>query len=423
MALQLTFDDTFDIANYGGKYKLFSAAPIKVNYTMDIPQEAKTPEGEEIQKLAKSDWVKEMKAFKAAKEKEYKQILAFTEEALMKSAAKKKEEFNKLGGDKALKALKTWLDEEVKGANVMIKNALKTFEGIVQKAMLDFWDKAAKAIDKKFKSALTKQKVKAVFKILAWTGVIILAAAVSVVAAAIGVLTAPSGVGPAAAAGLILGSVVTIGGAIKKIVDTYSANWPDHKKSSKTLISAATALKDALAYEEKKMEKTSDGLTKLGPKEKMKLMLGNVKGKRVDLASAIKDIGIWTAKMMQDIEKDAQAEEMVLKKLEEAESKLSKASKDDKEAIALQKSVDSYILHVAKKRSEMENVRRYLKTYTALLQEATTVVSTESKLDSSTLGGLIGKLEKLANSKEMENLIALGKAGGELYKAISKAIK
>jgi len=178
-----------------------------------------------------------------------------------------------------------------------------------------------------------------------------------------------------------------------------------------------------LAYEEKKMEKTSDGLTKLGPKEKMKLMLGNVKGKRVDLASAIKDIGIWTAKMMQDIEKDAQAEEMVLKKLEEAESKLSKASKDDKEAIALQKSVDSYILHVAKKRSEMENVRRYLKTYTALLQEATTVVSTESKLDSSTLGGLIGKLEKLANSKEMENLIALGKAGGELYKAISKAIK
>jgi hypothetical protein len=422
-AIQLALDDTFDISNYGGKFKLFDASPIKVNYSMDIPQEAKTPEGLEIQKMAKSDWEKEMKAFKSAKEKEYKQILAFTEDALMKSAVKKKEEFSKLGGDKAIKALENWLKEEVKGANVMISNALKTFEGIVQKAMLDFWDKAAKAIDKKFKSALTKQKVKAVFKIIAWSGVIIVAAAASIAAGVIGLLAAPTGVGPLAAAGVIFASVVTIAGAVKKIIDTYSSTWPDHKKSAKTLIDKSRALQDALAYEKKKADQLKDipGRT-LGPKEKIKLMLGNVKGKKSDVESGIKDLGIWTAKMMQDIEKAAKAQEPIVDKMQKAADELAKA-KNDKEAAAIQKKVEEYKKHLAQEMGAINNARIYLRNYATLVIEGQKFMADETNFDPSKLGAFINKLQDIASSKEMENLITLGKAGVELYKALDKLLK
>lgn len=423
MPMQLTFDDTFDISNYGGKFKIFNAAPIKVNYSMDIPQEAKTPEGQEIQKLAKADWEKQMKTFKAAKEKEYKEVLAYTEEKIMATAAKKKAEFDKLGGPKALKELKDWLDAEAEVANTMLKKAMIAFEGVVQKAMMDFWDKAAKAIDKKFKSALTKQKVKAVFKIIAWAGVIVVAAAASIAAGVIGLLASPTGVAPLAAAAVIFASVGTIAGAVKKIIDTYSSTWPDHKKSAKSLLDKSRALQDALAYEKKKADQL-DSIPgrKLGPKEKIKLMLGNVEGKKSDVQSSIKDLGIWTAKMMQDIEKAAKAQEPIVEKMQKTADELAKA-KDDKQAAAIQKKVEEYKKHLAQEIGAINNARIYLRNYATLVVEGQKFMADETNFDPSKLGAFINKLQDIASSKEVEHLITLGKAGAELYKALEKLLK
>lgn len=418
--MDLTFNDTFDLKNYGGKHKLFDGGSMKLDYSLTIPVDAKTPEGQEIEKMAKADWVKQMKAFKDAKEKEYREIIAVTEANVMKTAEKKKAEFMKVGGmDKAMKALKEWLDREIEGVNVMIKQALKAFEGVVQKAMNDLWTKVATAIDKKFKSDIKKQKIKAVFKIIGWAGIIVLAAAASIVAGVIGLVTAPTGVGTLAAVGVILASVATGVTAVKKIYDTYAANWPDHKKSAKLLIEKTQALKEALEYEEKKLLKTSQG-DKLGPKERMKLFLGNAAGKRKELESAIKDIATWTGSILQDVEKDAKASEAFEKQIEEVEAKL-KTEKDDKKAAELRKLVDEYVKHMFQKRVKMENARLYLKRYAALVIEGQNIMKDESKLTPSVLGGFLAKLQTMASSDEVGHLITAGKSGAELFKAILKA--
>jgi hypothetical protein len=86
--MDVAFENTFDISSYGGK--LFKADPIQLGTTWEIPGvKAATPEGKEIEKMVKAMWTKEMDAFKKAKEKEYKEILAHTERALYATAQKK----------------------------------------------------------------------------------------------------------------------------------------------------------------------------------------------------------------------------------------------------------------------------------------------------------------------------------------------
>lgn len=418
--MKLTFDDTFNISAYGGK--LFEAAPLKLDYTLDIPDvETATPEGKEVTKLINAAWTVKMAAWKKDKEKEYKEILKITEKALLETSKKKAPEFlKKANGDKAVgaKLLMQWLSEEAKGANVMIKNALTTFEGVCQKYMLELWAKVAAGIDKKFKTAITKAKVKAVLKIVGLSILIVAAAALTIAGAVLAAVAAPSGVGTIAGLGLAVGGIVTISKAIAEIYGVYDKTYPDHKKAAKNLRDKVQILGDAFAYEEKKADKTSRGES-LGPKEKIKLMLGNTKGKQKDVVDALKNLSMWTGKMLIDIEKGGKAEQQLAAKLDELDAALKKAT-DAKQIADIKKQQQAGVAEITKLFRARENARHYLGRYNAICEEAAKVMADGEKLNSTKLGALAGKVEALMSSKEMETFITVGKGSVEFMKGFMK---
>lgn len=418
--MKLTIDDSFDISKYGGK--LFQADPIKLGYEIDIPEvETATPEGKEAQKLVKGAWEVKMAAWKKEKEKEYKNVLALTEKALLETAKKKGPEFLKAAkGDKALASnkLMQWLSEEAKGANVMIKNALTTFEGVCKKFMVELWEKVAATIDKKFKTAIRNAKVKAVLKIIGLSIVVVAAAALTIAGAVLTALAAPTGIGAIAGLGLAAGGIVTVVGAIKQIYDIADKSYPDHKKAAKTVRDKIIALSDALDYEQKKIDKENRG-EKLGPKEKIKRLLGNTKGKQKDVETALETLSMWTGKMLLSIEKGGQAEYKLADKLQELDDAL-KTATDPKEVAAIKKQQEDGVKKVTELFRARENARGYLGRYTAICEEATKVMQDSEKLTSSRLGVLSSKIETLMSSKEYETFMTLGKGTVEFMKGFMK---
>ena len=416
--MDLAFDNTFDISKYGGK--LFRAEPIQFGTSWQIPGvTAATPEGKEVEKMVRAMWVKEMETFAKAKEKEYREVLAITERNVYATAKKKGEVLMKSGDRKTAETtLLKWLEEEAKGANVMIKNALTTLQSVAQRKMDELWTKIATAIDKKFRTSLRNAKVKAGVKIAGLVIVIIAAAALTIAASVLGALAAPTGVGLVAGIGLALGGIATIASAASKIWSVYSQNWPNHKTASASLKKNVEALKEALEYEEKKLLKTSQG-AKLGPKEKAKLFFAGTKSKREAVAGSIKTLGVWTATMLQDIEKAAQAELMLEKKLGDLEKELA-SEKNDKKALEIKKSCDACVKKIFESRVARENTRLYLRRYAAAVDEGATLLASEDKMTSAALGNFLTKLNVLANSKEVETLIAVGKSGSEFLRALVK---
>jgi hypothetical protein len=414
--VDLTFDDTFDISDYGGK--LFKADPIRLGASWDIPGvKAATPEGKEVEKMVKALWAKEMDGVRKAKEKEYKDILAFTEQALRTKAKKKGEELMKGGDRKAAEvALLKWLDEEAKGANVMIRNALTTFKGVAEKKMDELWAKIADAVDRKFKTTLRNARIVAALKITGLAIVIVAAAALAIAAGVLGALTAPTGVGLAAGVGLALGGIATIAAASAKIQGVYTTHWPNHKTAAANLKKAAETLKEAIEYEEKKLLKTSQGAS-LGPKEKAKLFFANTQGKRAALAESIKAISVWTATMLQDVETGGQAELAIEKQLQQLEKRLA-SEQDKKKAAELQKLCAASVKKIFDSRVARENTRLYLRRYAALTNEGAALLASEEKLSSAALGAFLARIQELANSQEMDTLIAVGKSGAEFLKAL-----
>ena len=415
--MDLAFDNSFDISGYGGK--LFKADPIQLGTSWSIPGvKAATPEGKEVEKMVKAMWAKEMEAFKKAKEKEYKEILMATERALYATAKKKGSELQGVERKNAEATLLKWLEEEAKGANVMIRNALSTFKSLAEAKMNELWAKVAQAVDKQFKTTLRNAKIVAALKITGLAIVIVAAAALTITASVLGALTAPTGVGLAAGIGLALGGIATIAAAAGKIHSLYSAHWPDHKTAAAAVKTSAEALRDALAYEEKKLLKTSQGAS-LGPKEKAKLFFGNTKGKRADLEAAIKTLSVWTVTMLQDVENGGKAEGAIEQKLQALEKQLA-AEKDQKKAAELKKLCAAGVKKIFDSRVARENTRLYLRRYTALTNEGTTLLATEDKMTSAVLGSFLARLQELGASKEVDTLVAVGKGAAEFMKALIK---
>ena len=414
--MDLSFDNSFDISSYGGK--LFKADPIQLGTSWSLPGVgAATPEGKEVEKMVKAMWAGEMEAFKKSREKEYKDILLGTEHALLATAKKKGAELMQAGDRKSAEtALLKWLEEEAKGANVMIRNALSTFKTVAEKKMNELWLKIAQAVDKKFKTTLRNAKIVAALKITGLAIVIVAAAALTIAAGVLGALTAPTGVGLVAGVGLALGGIATIAAASAKIRAVYSANWPNHKTAAATLKKTAEALREAVEYEEKKLLKTSQG-AKLGPKEKAKLFFANTKGKRADLAEAIKTVSVWTVTMLQDVEKGGKAELGIEQKLQELEKQLA-LEKDKKKAAELHKLCAAGVKKIFDSRVARENTRVYLRRYTVLTNEGAILLAAEDKMSSAALGSFLSRIQELANSQEMDTLISVGKSGAEFLKAL-----
>src|SRR3546814_12710210 len=93
-----------------------------------------TPEGKVMGEKVKKLWTARMKALRSAKEKEYGAAINDNDRNLYKSAAKLK----------SMPEAEKWLAEQAKGANVMIQNAIKTFESIFAKEAESIYAEAAK---------------------------------------------------------------------------------------------------------------------------------------------------------------------------------------------------------------------------------------------------------------------------------------
>lgn len=406
--MDISFEHPFDVTNYGGK--LF-----KVNQTKKVVESsisvagALTDEGKSLQEMMKKEWLATVTKFVKETEAQYRDIFMDTERRLYASAAKRKDEWAKAGEKAAVeKKVSNWLDEEANGANQMIKQALIAFEQSFKSKLEQTWKKVATAFDKKFKSSISKSKIIAAVKIIGLSIVVVAGAALTIAASVLGAMASPTGVGLVAGIGLALGGIATSASAAKKIYDIYASNWPNHKTAMATLQKKTKALEDALKYENDKLEKASDG-RKLGPKERLKLFFGNTAGKRKELAEAIKAVATWTMTMKQDIEKEAQAELLLEKQLDELEAKIKKAP-DDKTKAAVQKQFDAGIKTIFDSRGARENARRHLKDIEEALKDGALILGTESKLTTSDLAVFSGKVQKLANSKTLDVLITTGKA-------------
>ncbi len=149
---KLKFNETFD-PKYKGKW--FDVKPAKISGEIEVDVDPNTPEGKDILKLLFKLYKKEMAAFRKDKEKLYADVIATTEKNIEKSLEKKKKAL------KDQKKVERWLQEEVKGANVMIKNANKTLEATWKTRAQEIYKRAAAAVDKKYNTNFIEKKIDA----------------------------------------------------------------------------------------------------------------------------------------------------------------------------------------------------------------------------------------------------------------------
>ena len=385
--MDVAINETFDISKYGGK--LFDVKPAVLAFNMNVGADPASEGGKMLQQLVEKGFRTEFTKFIADKQKEYQDALRSTEVAIIKRAQSLK---SKIGD------IKKWLAEELKGAQVMISNAIKTFEGLIRTKAEEFYAKAAAAIDKKFKTDLRNMKIKAALSIVKDVVIIIAAAALAIVAAAAGVVAtgATMGVGAvtfAVVAPVVAGALGTIAKSGYSIYQTVDKTWPTHKKALANLVKVTGDLQSALEYEARKADKS-----KLGPKEKIKLLLGNVKGKRDTVAKAIKEAEVWHISLAKDLEKFS----VELKNLQEQASKGNdKGAPND-----IQQTSQALSGEAGKLSDKIKSANFYFDKFKAAMKEADTVVNTDSKLDPKALGTVLGKFQDLANDNTVQTVIS-----------------
>ena len=94
------------------------------------------------------------------------------------------------------------------------------------------------------------------------------------------------------------------------------------------------------------------------------------------------------------------------------------AEKDQKKAAELKKLCAAGVKKIFDSRLARENTRLYLRRYTVLTNEGTTLLATEDKTTSAVLGGFLARLQELAASEKVETLVAVGKSAAEFMKAL-----
>ncbi len=412
--MQLTFNDTFK-PKYTGK--IFSITPANLSYVIDIPVEPITDEGKAIKKLTESLWNKEMTKFRAAKEKEYAEIIAITEKNIYKTLAKKAQT------EKDPKKLDAWLKEEVKGANVMIANAVKTLESLVSQKATEVYEKAAEAVDKKYKSHLRQKKIKAGLKIAGHVVLILVAGALAIAASVAGVVitAATMGVGAEvfiAVVPVVLGAVVTIAKSAKAIHGTVQKEWPTCEKALTQLTKATESLIKSVEYQQKKREK-KDLTGKLGPKERVKLLLNDVKGDVKTVEKSLENCRAYSVTMSQKIELLAQE----ITKFQEPIDDLLDASKKDpgsKEGKKAAAEANKLVKQQVKALLKITKARTYLGQLAPALAEGEKLVASTDVENVSKLKGFLGKIQKLANNQSVQDAIS---EGGDVLSGVVNLVK
>lgn len=284
----------------GYKGKLFKTPQCKYQFAATYPE----GEDEESTKLLRAAydklWRKEFEKLKSKKAKDIKVAMEKTEKEISKK-------------DKTEKELETFIDT----ANKMIKQGIENWRLYeVPRLAQELAEKAYDYVAKKLKRFVAKKKVKTALKIVALVLIVL-----AVAAATIALSVATMGAGTAALIGVIAGAIITAGGAAYK---SYQAISKETKKYEGYLDKVEADLKkidEAYAYQLKKEAKVLKG-GKLGPKEKLKLMVGSVGPHVKSLKKHMDEAAKFNVLLKQKVKEATQ-------KMTEAEEELAKVKEQD----------------------------------------------------------------------------------------------
>src|SRR3546814_822547 len=219
----------------------------------------------------------------------------------------------------------------------------------------------------------------------------------------------------AVAPGIIaaLATVAKSGFSIYKAVDK---EWPTYEKSLATLEEKLKALITAVEYENRKQQ-NMDLRGKLGPKEKLKLLLTNVKGKRSDVETAIKSCYAYRGRLRQKVEAMAQEVTAMQAKIDDLKTAAKANPKLSKEADGqVKKQIE--LLH------KIDKARAYLTKLDPVVAQAKTVLGKDLQ-DVGKLKGLLGFVQTLMADDSVRLALAEAKpviAGVQkIGKAVAKA--
>jgi hypothetical protein len=307
-----------------------------------------------------------------------------------------------------------WLDEEAKGVNVMIRNALTTFKGVAEKKMNEPWDKIAQAIDRKFKTTLRNAKNVAALKITGLAIVIVVAAALTIAASVLGALwrRRPASAWLPASAWRSAASRRCVGQDLRHLIleQVESQDGRGELEEERRGAEGSARVRGEEAAQDEpgrlaRAERQSQAL--LCQHQGQARRRGGVD--QVDLGVD----GDHAARRR----KGGHAEIAIEQKLQGLEKQLA-AEQDKKKAAELKKLRDAGIKKIFDSRLARENNRLYLRPYTALTTEGATLLAAQEKLTSAALGAFLVKLNDLANSKEMDTLTSVGQVGADFLKAL-----
>ncbi len=412
--MQLEFKDEF-APKYKGK--LFKVTPAKLAYKIDVPVEPMTREGKALQKLVEKLWRKEMDHFRTQKEKEYTEAIKATERNIYKTLAKRAKH------EKDVKKLEHWLDEEAKGANVMIKNAIKTLESLVGKKAREVYEKAAKAIDKEYKTKLTKMKVKAGLKIFTHVTLILVAGALGIAASVAGiVLTATTGGLGAASFLAIVPGVVAIGARILKssaaIYKTVDRDWPKCSRCIQQLEKATKVLLKSVTYKRQARE-DKDLAGKISLKQRFNLWKMDLKGDVESVKTALDACKAHSVGLSKQIELLAQQ----VTKLQEPIDKLL-AAPNDKAKSKFKSKAQKLVTKQVQAIKKITKARRYLDLLVPTMLEGRKLVESTDLMEPGKVKKFLLKIQAFVKNDAVKVAVAEGQAvitdGAAFVKALSK---
>lgn len=311
--------------NPGYKGKLFDVKPITITCIVQPEVDPKSDAGKYIQDLVIADWKKQLDALKKEKEKLYLDAINATEKAIYANFSKEitqKDPKTNQYKYNTTASVNAWLDAKAKDPNFVmsLNNAMATMKDLMEKKAQEIYDKSAEAVDKKFKTTISRAKKKAAAKVAAYVGVVLVSGALTVLAAGAGfALTVVTfGAGAVAFVAVLPLAATTITAAatsIKSIYDIVSKDMPNMKKERENLIKAIVEFRAAIQYDHDKQVKKET--KKLGKYEKLKLKLNDISGKR---KTVLKHVGLLNAflnRMRQKMEEAAVQVDLAYKKIHE----------------------------------------------------------------------------------------------------------
>lgn len=229
--------------NYKGK--MFNKPECKYTIDVDIPSGESPQEDKMLMAAFEKLWNAEILKMKKERGDAIRKAMEDTEKAITKKPPADMDTFLKVANSAIEQGLKIWREVEI------VRLAERCIEKVYD------------AVEKALKKAVTRKKVKTVLKIVVLVLITLAVAAVSIAAT---VLTGGALAGVVLAAiGTGVGAIIASGKIIKAEYDSYNGVMGKIKKDIEEL-------EKAVSYQEKKA--TVAVWRKLGPKEKVKLLIG-----------------------------------------------------------------------------------------------------------------------------------------------------